>query len=92
MSEEANKPPNGEQKTPEDVIILRLERQPWKLTIDGQVESTNVALAMLQEAFREMETEWRIGRGIMAQQKLNQAKADQKHVEDLLNTTWPKKH
>lgn len=92
MSDEATKPPNGETNKPKNQIILRLEFQPWKLTIDGEVESANVAMAMLTEALREMETQWRIGRGIAAQQELNKHKEDQKRVDNLLNMTWPKKN
>lgn len=84
MSEETNKPTNGEQKEPENVIILKLEQKPWKLHIDGQVESTDLAIAMLEGALREMETEWRIARGIAAQMKLKQAQDDQQRVDGIL--------
>jgi phage terminase Nu1 subunit (DNA packaging protein) len=84
---------NGqEQQAPDQIIITLNSRQPWQITISGKVESTNLALAMLQEAFRELETEWRLARAVAAQQKIKQEAADAERVSNLLNINRPRSH
>ena len=70
---------------PDQIIITLTSRKPWQITIGGAVESTNLALAMLQEAMREVETEWRIARGIAAQQKVKQQNDENARVLSILN-------
>jgi hypothetical protein len=60
VENEANKP---------QTIILTFVREPWQLTIDGETENLNVAMAMLDEAKRVMETKWRIAAALEAQEE-----------------------
>lgn len=89
------KPENGQTTAdaPDQTIITLVSRKPWQITIGGAVENMNVALAMLSETIREVETEWRIARGIAAQLKHKQDVQDTQRVNDLLNNLkFPKSH
>lgn len=92
--DETAKPQNGQptEEAPDQITITLTSRKPWKITIGGTVESMNLALAMLADATREMETEWRIARGIAASMKHKQEQEDAQRVGSLLNTRFPRGH
>jgi hypothetical protein len=72
-------------EAPDQIIITLTSRKPWKIHIGGVIESPNLGMAMLQEALRELETEWRIARGIAAQQKVKQQNDENARVISILN-------
>lgn len=49
-----------------------------------------VALNLLQAAYRELEADWKIQRGIAAQQQLKQQQEDNARTAAILNRTMPK--
>jgi hypothetical protein len=84
MSEESKSngaPTDGQ----EDTLVLKLQRNPWQLTIDGRVENLNLVMAMLDEAKREIETQWRIARGMSAQQQARAQQEDAARVQGILD-------
>lgn len=74
---------NGKPKS--DTLTINLVRDPWQLTIGGEVENLNVAMAMLQEAFRTVETEWRLAAAIAAQEKHNEAKQNNRKIQSIID-------
>ena len=83
-------PVTGEYK--DDTVVLILKREPWQLTIEGEVESVPLALNMLSEAMRTFEMQWRLE---YAQEKQALAKKnaeDMARVHNLLNKSAPRSH
>lgn len=75
---------NGEAK--KDELIIRLvTRDPWQIVVDGQVENLNLALAMLAEATRSMEMEWRLGAAREHQAKMLEQAAGKQDISNLLS-------
>jgi hypothetical protein len=92
-------PKNGEDK-PEvqnaaaellkgDHILLLFNKDTFGVTIQGNVANLDMAMSILMQAHRLLETEWRIAQGIAAQQKLNQQREDQKRVASILDRKIP---
>lgn len=83
-------PTTGEYK--DDTVVLKLQREPWALTIEGEVESVPIAMAMLTEALRVFEMQWRLE---FAQEKQALAKKnadDMARVHNLLNKAAPRRN
>lgn len=74
----------SEEKKP-DVLTLSLVRDPWQLTVQGEVENLNVALAMIEEAKRTIETEWRLGAAIAAQENHKKSAAELSRVRSIID-------
>lgn len=70
-----------------DHILLVFNKDNFGLEIHGNIASIDMALAILMQAHRELETQWRIARGIAAQQQLNKQKADAARVSSILDKT-----
>ena len=68
-----------------DTVVLTLQRDPWQLTIGGQVENINLALAIVTEAQRTLETEWRIGAAISAQEQHKSRKHEEERIRNILD-------
>lgn len=45
------------EKLPEDVLILKLTRKPWRVDVGGSITEIDLALAMLEQAKRFFETQ-----------------------------------
>jgi hypothetical protein len=75
---------NGEAPVVNE-LILKFTASPWSLAIEGNVENQNVAMAMLQEALRTMEMQWRLGYAKEAQAEQQKAALDNKRVTEILN-------
>lgn len=79
----------GEYK--DDTVVLTLQREPWALTISGEVESIPVAMAMLNEALRSFEMQWRLGYAQEQQAIAKKNSEDMARVHNLLNRNIPGK-
>ena len=80
-------PVTGEYK--DDTIVLTLKREPWELTVGGECESIPVAMAMLQEALRSFEMQWRLGYAQEQQTIAKKNAEDMARVQNLLNRNVP---
>jgi hypothetical protein len=77
---------NGEVLPPPH-LLLEFDPATHGVIIKGNVANLDMALAILAQASREIETQWRITRAIEAQTAAKQQTEQQKRVADLLNTT-----
>ena len=65
-------------------IILTFQTDPWQLTIEGDVENGDMALAMLQQCIRKVETDLRIAAGIQAQAEFKKNQQETERVASIL--------
>ena len=70
-----------------DVLTITFTRDPWQIKIDGDIENLNVGLAMIEEAKRTLETQYRIAEGLKAQQAHSQQIKDNARVASLIDRT-----
>jgi hypothetical protein len=68
-----------------DHILIVFDKENFAVGIHGNVANLDMAMAILMQAHRELETQWRIARGIAAQQQVNQQKADAARVASILD-------
>lgn len=76
---------NGEPR--KDTIILTLTREPWQMEISGEVENMNLMMAMLQEATRTVEMQWRIEAAKEHQKMQQEATLENARVQSILRKT-----
>jgi len=77
---------NGEQPKL-DTITLTLQRSPWGLVIEGEVENLDLAMAMLQQAMRKVDMDLRIAAGLAAQQQHKVSAEELSRVKNILGRT-----
>jgi len=68
-----------------DHLLILFDKDTFVVKIHGNVANLDMAMAILMQAHRELETQWRIARGIAAQQQVNQQKADAARVASILD-------
>lgn len=73
----------------DDTVVLTLKREPWALSVGGEVESIPVAMAMLTEALRVFEMQWRLGYAQEQQAVAKKNAEDMARVHNLLNRHAP---
>jgi hypothetical protein len=58
-------------------IILTLTKEPWSLTISGECENIDLALAILEQAKRSFDLQWRVAAAA------TQMEAQKKNAEEI---------
>lgn len=61
---------NGTETAPNQIIITVADQFAFTLTIAGQFPSLDYALNMLDQARRELESQWRTNKALALQSKL----------------------
>lgn len=72
-------------ETQEPHMYLRLDPATHVVTIDGNVASLDMALAILQQATRYIESQWRIAQAFEAQAQAKQAAETNARVKNILD-------
>jgi hypothetical protein len=75
---------NGEILAPPH-LLLEFDPASHAVIIKGNVANLDMALAILAQASREIETQWRITRALEAQAAAKQQNEQQQRVADILN-------
>lgn len=78
-------PENG--ATPPPHLLLEFNPEMHAVVIKGNVANLDMAMAILAQASREIETRWRIQRAIEAQQEAKQAAEQNARVRSILDTS-----
>ena len=78
MSENGDRPDKWQ-------IVLTFSTDPWGLTIEGNVENGDMALAMLDQARRKVETDMRIAAGMEAQMAVRKKLEEEARVQGILS-------
>ena len=66
-------------------IVLTFTTDPWEMTIEGNVENGDMALAMLDQARRKVETDMRIAAGMEAQMAVRKKLEEEARVQGILS-------
>jgi hypothetical protein len=67
-----------------DHILLLFDKDTFGVQIHGNVANLDMAMAILMQAHRLLETQWRIAQGIAAQQQVKQQQADAQRVNRIM--------
>jgi len=67
-----------------DHILLLFDKDTFGVEIHGNVANLDMAMAILMQAHRLLETQWRIAQGIAAQQQVKQQQADAARVNKIM--------
>ena len=78
---------NGEGQIKGDHILLVFNKENFGLEIHGNIASLDMAMAILDQAKRELESQWRIQRGIAAQVQFKQKMEDEARVRSIMDRT-----
>jgi hypothetical protein len=65
-------------------LVLSLTTDPWQLTIEGETENLNVAMAMIEEARRVFDMKWRMGAAQEAKAEQDKAAQELGRVHSIL--------
>ncbi len=68
-------------------LLLEFDPATHAVVIKGNVANLDMALAILAQASREIETQWRITRALEAQQEAKAAAEQNARVRSILDTT-----